>query len=194
MSSINEQVGLRLKIARKTAGYKTAIDFAQASGIAKSTYAQHEKGSRSLNAEQLMDYADKLKVNPGWLLTGNGHPCPLCEDKQVRKAKIDKEITILQENGKLPTIAYPLIAEEDDSALINMKLFSEILSQTIGEVFSRQFPIQANDLIGFCIEIYNSVAFLQDNNKDREKIVQLSVHSMLLGSKVMNKGVNKHSR
>lgn len=60
----------RLKIARTSAGYKTAKSFYETHGIPKNTYIPHENGRAGLTVKAAKKYADLLNVSPGWLLTG----------------------------------------------------------------------------------------------------------------------------
>lgn len=60
----------RLKKARRDAGYRTATDAAEALGVKYSTYAGHENGSRSYEADEAIVYARKFKVPVEYLLTG----------------------------------------------------------------------------------------------------------------------------
>ncbi len=65
-----EQIGLRLRSARKTAGFKTAKAFASAHHIPYSTYAQYETGKRSIPVDTLIQYSQLLSIDPLWLLMG----------------------------------------------------------------------------------------------------------------------------
>jgi transcriptional regulator with XRE-family HTH domain len=67
---LSEQIGLRLKAARRAANYKSARAFAARHGISISTYSQHEMGLRSLKPKLLLRYSELLGVSPHWLLTG----------------------------------------------------------------------------------------------------------------------------
>ncbi|WP_375175578.1 helix-turn-helix transcriptional regulator [Pseudooceanicola sp.] len=60
----------RLKAARSRAGYRTARDAAERLSVAYATYAGHENGSRTFNAEAAQAYAKAFKVTPEWLLYG----------------------------------------------------------------------------------------------------------------------------
>lgn len=62
--------GERLKKARIDAGYRTAKAAADALGIPYPTYASHENGSRSFDADDAIVYARKYKVSIEWLLEG----------------------------------------------------------------------------------------------------------------------------
>ncbi len=72
MSELSEQLGQRLRAARKAANYKSARAFSSQHLIPETTYAQHESGKRSLNVETLIHYSRLLNISVGWLLTGHG--------------------------------------------------------------------------------------------------------------------------
>ena len=70
-SDIYIQIGARLREARSKAGYKTAASFADALGINKPTYSNHENGNRAISIETIMQYAEYLKVSWEYLITGD---------------------------------------------------------------------------------------------------------------------------
>jgi transcriptional regulator with XRE-family HTH domain len=70
-NKLSEQIGIRLRAARRAAKYRSAREFALKQGISQSTYSQHETGKRSLTPELLCRYAKLLGVSPNWLLTGD---------------------------------------------------------------------------------------------------------------------------
>jgi len=70
MSDLDQEIGSRLRQARKTCGYRSARAFAKEQEIPESTYSQHETGKRSLNPETLLRYCSCLGIEPNWLLTG----------------------------------------------------------------------------------------------------------------------------
>lgn len=108
MSRLNEQIGLRLKAARKAANFKTAREFSCHYHIPETTFAQHEAGKRALKVETLIYYCRILGIDPGWLLTGrslssmmkNGdpqHKCPIkksMDSKLYKKLNQDKSLAI----------------------------------------------------------------------------------------------------
>lgn len=69
--STDIEIGGRLKVARKAAGYDSASDAATALGMKYPTYAGHENGSRGLQ-KNLARYATFFRVSIDWLLTGKG--------------------------------------------------------------------------------------------------------------------------
>lgn len=193
MPTIDKEIGLRLKVARKAAGYKTALAFAKKMNIPKTTYSQHENGKRSLTAEQIMFYSHILSLEPSWLLTGLGHPCPTSQDKINRKAYIEKSIIELQQANELPILKNIQISAEDNSAVVNMILFKKILVKAIKELSEKNLGIHANELVMFCIDIYNNIEFLVADEFEKERIIDLSINSMLRGNKVIFKKASSTS-
>ncbi len=191
MGNVDIEIGLRLKIARKAVGYKTALNFANKMNIPKSTYSQHENGKRSLTAEQITHYADKLDIEASWLLTGLGHPCPSGKNKIQRKEEIEREIIVLQASNDLPTIKNPHIEINDNSAVVNMELFSKIITSAIKALASKNLQIQAEELVAFCIDAYNNIEFLVTSPEEKNKIIDLSVSSLLRGNHIiLKKAIN----
>ena len=70
MQTLVTTLGLRLRAARKAAGFKTAREFSHTQAIAQSTYGQYETGKRALNAEALVRFCRALNINAHWLLLG----------------------------------------------------------------------------------------------------------------------------
>jgi SOS-response transcriptional repressor LexA len=72
--AMTDPAALRLKQARKAAGFKTLADAARHLGVKYPTYAGHENpnspGTFQTKAAEL--YARKFKVSLDWLLTGRG--------------------------------------------------------------------------------------------------------------------------
>jgi len=66
----------RLKQARGRAGFDNATAAAIRFGWIIPTYLAHENGSRGFGIERAQLYAHAFKVDPAWLLTGQGRPSP----------------------------------------------------------------------------------------------------------------------
>jgi transcriptional regulator with XRE-family HTH domain len=64
---------LRLKWARKRAGFSSAAEAARALGVPEPTYSGHENGSRGF-ADDVERYASRFRVSLSWLMTGAGSP------------------------------------------------------------------------------------------------------------------------
>ena len=62
----------RLLDARLRAGFETASDAAARFGWNKFTYLSHENGNRNITIKKAREYAKAFKVDPTWLLTGEG--------------------------------------------------------------------------------------------------------------------------
>jgi transcriptional regulator with XRE-family HTH domain len=63
---------MRLREARKAAGFATGQDAASRFGWNYPTYAGHENGSRGMRADALRVYARAFKVDALWLMDGAG--------------------------------------------------------------------------------------------------------------------------
>lgn len=68
----------RLILARKRAGFETAVEAAQALGVKYGTYAGHENGSSGFRADKGELYARRFKVRFEWLMRENG---PMTDDE-----------------------------------------------------------------------------------------------------------------
>jgi phage repressor protein C with HTH and peptisase S24 domain len=62
----------RLQLARKRAGYARAIDAINAFGFNRTTYFQHENGTRPIGKESALRYAKIFRVSVDWLLFNRG--------------------------------------------------------------------------------------------------------------------------
>lgn len=69
-SSSNEQVGLRLKIARKLRGFETVAAAAKEFGFAHPTLAAHEAGTNRVSELMALAYASAYGISSLWLLKG----------------------------------------------------------------------------------------------------------------------------
>ena len=65
---------LRLRKARKDAGFSTATDAAKALGLSRDTYLQHENGNRDYDDGSAQLYARRFKTTPEWLRFGRAGP------------------------------------------------------------------------------------------------------------------------
>lgn len=68
-----EEMGQRLGKIRKDIGLKQ-VPFADALEVSQSAYNTYERGNREIPAKILRLLHFKFKVNPVWMLTGEGSP------------------------------------------------------------------------------------------------------------------------
>lgn len=180
-TTISEQIGTRLRAARKAAGYKSAKIFASQHGIAESTYSQHETGKRTLNADMLFQYSNIFGISPGWLLTGEGAPYSLHD--RHKEQILYQELQDLKNYSNFSNI--PPI--QGKIALVDMDLLTEVLREIAPMFSDSEIHLTCEELIEFCIDIYNSVITTTSNKEDRKSIIELSVSSLKRGIK-KNKG------
>lgn len=100
----------RLKRAREDAGFDTATDFARAFNLNESTYRSHENGTRGLRMDAASRYANLLKINLTWLLTGKSE-ANRRESLKVNNQPMHTIMPIGQENGAKPKRFVPIIGE-----------------------------------------------------------------------------------
>lgn len=143
---IFNKIKFRLQASRIMAGHISSYAFSKRYGVPKSTYSQHESGSRIPRESALKKYSDCLNVNFHWLKTGYGHPFALTHDE--RNAKIQKifEELLLQANWK----------PADDTHDIDTILLTEILHAIF--VYDKENKLLLNNL-----EISHSTTFLYQN-------------------------------
>src|SRR3989339_1253394 len=151
--TLSEQIGFRLRAARKAAGYKSAADFVIKNNIPQSTYSQYETGKRTLDAEKIVHFSKYLGIEPGWLLTGLGSPYEFNHKDQ--EEIINLEMGKLGQKPTLPKKAS--IIKGARFAQVDIHLLTFILKE-LAPVFSDpQVSIDYEDLISFCFDIYNNV-------------------------------------
>jgi len=180
---LNKQIAIRLKIARKSFGWKTATSFCNAVGIHKSTYSQHENGNRALTSEWFIKYGKLLEIEPGWLLTGHGYPCSRLSDTQSRKEFIENEIKQFQTKNILPFVELSPVKITDKYAIINMELFCKILIPAIEALNSKEILANVSDIIIFCLDLYSTIESLNIAVSEKEKFIHFNIDAVLKGSK-----------
>jgi transcriptional regulator with XRE-family HTH domain len=73
MSKKLRTLGERIKFVQK-ASKKNQADFAESLGISKGSLILYQKNRRSPNSSLLKSFCEIYKVNPAWLLLGEGEP------------------------------------------------------------------------------------------------------------------------
>lgn len=87
-----ETMGERLRRARRSAGYSSAMSAAKALGISASTYTAHENGQNNFGPEEALHYGKKFGVTAAFLLTGEaveGEPSLEDQDETALPARPD---------------------------------------------------------------------------------------------------------
>jgi len=158
-----ETIALRLKAARKAAGFKSAKIFAASQHIPLSTYSQHETGKRSISAELIISYSDQLNVHPYWLLTGNGDPNLHFVSPETRGQFYKVNLDLLK---KILLAIEPLL---DDQSI------------------ALSYPA----LINYCFDIYAIVSTLSADATEIEKIISLTISSLKRGAAMEAKSQSK---
>ncbi len=69
---LNALLAQRLKLARRSLGYRSARAFALAHDIPIQTYLNHESGKRGLSIPVALHYCALMHISFNWLVTGEG--------------------------------------------------------------------------------------------------------------------------
>ncbi len=164
--------GVRLKIARKAAGFKSAKEFCDKYNIPSSTYSLHETGGRNLKPKIAEKYANLLSVNAAWLLTGAGSPYdttthdePLTHDEFMELLKYrgnDKVKNSLQNKNEHLNNVNPLI-------------FCKIIVRMIETLQELNFYLDINQLTKKSVEIYKDISFSSNNQQAQITMIDLSI-------------------
>lgn len=105
---MEEQPGDRLRRARISYGYASASEAARRLGRRTPTYIAHENGTRSFTAEEAIFYGGALKVNPVWLLFGDGYATPGRENIEGRPRRQPIFVSIKNEPKALALEVVPI--------------------------------------------------------------------------------------
>lgn len=102
MENTNKIKG-RLRLLRRSLGM-TQEQFAEILGISQSTYANIEKGNKSnLTLGQALLLHERLKINPNWLLLGQGERYlkeePVPQAPIVEEEKIPYQMKVKKTKG-----------------------------------------------------------------------------------------------
>lgn len=98
MTNPMEDQAKRLREARERAGYESARKAALTFGWGVSTYAAHENGQNSYNAEKAEMYAKAFKTRADWLMFG-------ITDAESASVGIDAQLRALPKEISRPLIA-----------------------------------------------------------------------------------------
>ncbi len=167
MSDLDQEIGKRLRKARKSCGYKSARAFAIEQHIPESTYSQHETGKRSLSPETVLRYCECLGMEAGWLLTGLNKASTdlLSEATAVPEAKLNASVRAGNQQIK-STSANKI---RDDLVSINMDIFRGALSKTIHKFFDvKTTNVNVNELVEYCVDLYKGIAAMSSDYKSTD--------------------------
>lgn len=177
MKCLTEAIAARLSAARRVR-YDSARSFAKEFNLPESTYSQHETGKRALSVNALMEYSDRLNVDPGWMLTGDGLPYPEEHDCTEKQAELYGHLNDLDKEQLFECEQRFLI--QHDYAMLDVPLFKEVLLRIL-EVSRNHSEIEAEDLLEFAFDAYNSVVQTSADVEDKIKMIELSIKSLMCG-------------
>lgn len=187
------QLGIRIKTARKLAGYRQAIEFIKEAlpNINTSRYYQWERGLRKPTDDALRKISKFAKINYDWLKNGDTDPFDGIKiapgEKDSKKAILiaeifaekfaeDKDLIPLHDTDKL----YKVAAEESFNKetkivyVVNMELMEAILNELINTYNSKSISIKAKDLSKFAAQIYADIVGNEDDRNLQLKMVKIA--------------------
>ncbi len=85
----------RLRTARERAGYRTAERAAEAMGVPKATYTQHENGLRGYPAKRASQYAKFFRTTADYLLFGVGKEPPQSSEPMLDKLSKIRNVPVM---------------------------------------------------------------------------------------------------
>lgn len=181
METSTQQISERLKLARKSAGYKSAKQFAQRNNIPPTTYSQHEAAKRSLSIEVAKNYCDILNINLCWLLTGE-----TTEGLNILK---DINPPLYKELCKYPTTSSSPDSEDYKEKLYNISrlqltkiidksLLSTILARLQGLVKDPSYDISESRVAEYTANVYEDITNTQDYMDSQDQLLDIALKSL----------------
>ena len=151
MSDLDQEIGKRLRKARKLRGYKSARAFAIEHKIPESTYSQHETGKRSLNPEIVLRYCECLAIDTGWLLSGREAGMSFSNDA-VAVAEVSLHTSNRQVGNKNASMMIT-----DNLTTMDMDIFKGVLRKAIQKYIDSDISFeQLEELIEYCKKSYGA--------------------------------------
>jgi len=169
MEKKNSSIGARLRIARGSAGFRSAREFTLKHNIPASTYSQHETGKRALSIELLLHYCELLNVSPLWLMTGTGSLQPndlLSSAKKLSEALVLPATENTTHGARQKTI-------------VDAKLLAIIFEKAIASLPTQHAAHNSGELVRFCFDIYDNV--LELDERAQKNMIELSMRSFMAG-------------
>jgi len=186
--SLTDEIAMRLRAARKV-NYPSARLFANAHDIAESTYCQHENGKRGLCVTALWDYGSWLGIDPGWLLTGKGLPYPNDRASVEKQAALFEHLDELNQERLYQEEQRYLITGEGFT-VVDMCLLRQVITKLVGEL-QNTIDIEAEMFLEVVMDTYNGVIQTSASLEDKEKMVELSVQSLVKGLQMLQQKSQK---
>lgn len=167
--SNKEQVGARLRAARKAAGFKTSLAFCQKYNIPPSTYSQNESGLKIPRKATLSKYAELLGVNTEWILLGKGAPI----------LKVDSDhLSDLEKNLHDEELQTNIIAMRQGS-FINETLLAMVLKELILHFQTQDKTLDIDAVVKAAAGLYSTLQQKSLNTEQYPEIVKIAVETYL---------------
>lgn len=112
-----EAIGLRLRQVR---GNFTQAAFAEQLGLERKTVNRYESGERAPDALALLRLMQQFGVDPGWLLTGEGH-APSHSDDEQELLTLFKSATLAAKMAAVGALKGALSAEVPHRSRVSVK-------------------------------------------------------------------------
>lgn len=174
-NTLASQIGKRLRVARKAAGFKTAKSFALKYGIAAVTYSQHETGKRSLGIDVLIKYCNILNVKSNWLISGKG--CPFFKNGKFTEEVLKDELKYqIYDYGNDIIEEFEILKKP--VALVDVIILGKIVENLLDVFSEKPAPIPHDEVIDFIIEVYNDVIKITGDYAEKSRIIKLSLLSL----------------
>ncbi len=151
MSDLDQEIGKRLREARKLQGFRSARAFAIKLKIPESTYSQHETGKRSLNPKIVLHYCECLQIDPGWLLSGKESGTYIAGKNSASIAYLNVSNQRVDAKSTSKTIS-------DNLVTVDIAIFKDILKKTIDQYTNHSMEVdKIETLIECCLKSYNTL-------------------------------------
>lgn len=127
-----ETLGERIKYIQKNSG-KNQVEFAHSLGISKGSLILYQKNKRSPDSSFLITLSEVYKVNPAWLLLGEGEPSigheGIGREREGKVVAIDPVVQLLNEEEERAGITLTL---EQRAAIL--KILREFVSRDVRSI------------------------------------------------------------
>lgn len=172
----HKDISARLQEARKK-HYKSARAFAAQHGFPASTYYQHESGQRVPNFEVLQQYAELLKVDPLWLLTGSEAQSDSEASIEV-SAEDERYITdeeFFEMLDSKPEINAITGQYREKIVKLDPVLFCQIILKLKEMLAEIDYILNVEQIVEKALEIHDDVKAAANSRSEQDKMVALLV-------------------